>query len=86
MQICWKALFYSYVYINVITVNIVFEIYRGCPFIVKIHPIHTVTNQVLIALLLGGMFRNVAEYHMTIERVPDRFDPTLRSLMAHFKL
>ena len=64
-----------------VQINTLFEPTEDKPYIK-----FTMTTQVLIALLLGGTFWNVAEYHMTIERVPDQFDPTLRSLMSYFKL
>ncbi|MCZ8530489.1 MBL fold metallo-hydrolase [Alteromonas sp. PRIM-21] len=64
-----------------VKIDTIFEPTKDKPYIV-----FSMTTQVLIALLLGGTFWNVAEYHMTIERVPDQFDPTLRSLMAYFKL
>ena len=44
------------------------------------------SNQLLLALLTGSTDWNVAEYHMKINRQPDVFEPTLRSLLAFFKL
>ena len=47
---------------------------------------HFLSSQVLIALILGTTYWNVAEYHMQQYRNPDKFDPTVRSLLAFFKL
>lgn len=47
---------------------------------------HFLSSQILIALLLGTTYWNVAEYHMQLYRNPDKFDPTVRSLLAFFKL
>ncbi|WP_323011588.1 MBL fold metallo-hydrolase [Castellaniella sp.] len=41
---------------------------------------------VLLALMLGATYWNVAEYHMQSYRNPDKFDPTIRSLLTFFKL
>ena len=44
------------------------------------------SNQLLLALLLGSTYWNVAEYHMKITRHPDQFSPTLQRLLSYFKL
>jgi len=44
------------------------------------------TAQVLLALMLGGTYWNVAEYHMQVYRNPDRFEPTIRSLLGLLRL
>jgi len=40
----------------------------------------------IFALLVGSTYWNVAEYHMEITRYPDKFDPTVRSLLAYYRL
>lgn len=44
------------------------------------------STQILLALMLGASYWNVAEYHMQVYRNPDQFDPTVRSLLAFLKL
>jgi len=41
---------------------------------------------VLLAVLLGGTYWNVAEYHMQVYRNPDRFEPATRSTLGLFKV
>lgn len=40
----------------------------------------------LLPLLIGSTYWNVAEYHMKIARYPDTFEPTVRSLLAYYRL
>lgn len=44
------------------------------------------TGALLLAILLGTVFWNVAEYLMEIERQPDEFDVTAHRLMAYLRL
>lgn len=44
------------------------------------------TSNLLLSILLGTSFWNIAEWHMEIDRTPDIFNPTIHRLMAHFKL
>lgn len=44
------------------------------------------TGNTLLAILLGASPWGVAEYHMTIERDPDRFEPAIGTLLGFFKL
>ncbi len=44
------------------------------------------SNQLLLILLLGSTYWNVAEYHMKIAIYPDKFNPTLQRLLSYFKV
>lgn len=44
------------------------------------------TTNVALAVLLGISAWGVAEYHMVIDRHPDRFDPAVGTLLGYFKL
>lgn len=44
------------------------------------------TASTLLAILLGASPWGVAEYHMAIERDPDRFEPAIGTLLGFFKI
>jgi hypothetical protein len=44
------------------------------------------SSSLLLMVLTGATFWNVAEYHMEIYRSPDKFEPTISRLLSFFKV